>query len=194
MKRILIINGHEWYPNSQGRLNEKLTNHIKKRLAGSYELKETIIDQGYLIEEEQEKYKWADCIIYQTPIFWFSIPGKLKTYFDRVIKSGVCFEQSEQYGRGGLFKDKHYMLSTTWSAPADQFNSHGGFFEGKSLDDVLFPLHRTHAFIGMKPLKTFSLHRVAKQPELPEWLTYLDIHLQEVFDLPKQKQQAPNIL
>ncbi|WP_017471246.1 NAD(P)H-dependent oxidoreductase [Amphibacillus jilinensis] len=183
MKRILIINGHQFYPNSKGRLNRTLTEHMKSFLEStlSHEVKLTIIDDGYLIEEEQEKFKWADCVIYQTPIYWFSIPGKLKTYFDQVLKSGVFFESHQHYGQGGLMVNKHYMLSTTWNAPADQFLTHGGFFEGKSVDEALFHLHRLHAFIGMKSLKSFALFNVIKQPNVDQSLNLLTLHLDEVF-------------
>lgn len=181
MKNILIINGHQTYPHSQGELNETIFNRIVEKLSSKYQIKTTRVDDGYLVEEEQDKFQWADCIIYQTPIYWFSVPGKLKTYFDQVYKSGIFFKKGEQYGQGGLFKDKRYMFSTTWSAPEDQFATHAGFFEGKNVDEALFHLHRTQAYLGMRPFKSFAIHNVVKNPELPTYLSKLDDHLEEFF-------------
>ncbi|WP_067839565.1 NAD(P)H-dependent oxidoreductase [Amphibacillus sediminis] len=183
MERIFIINGHQYYPHSQGLLNKTITEHMVKRLSAKYQVKVTYVDQGYLVTEEQDKFIWADCVIYQTPIFWFSIPGKFKQYFDQVLKSGVFYKRQDRYGQGGLLTDKFYMLSTTWSAPEDQFATHGGFFEGRSLDEALFHLHRMQAYIGMRRLKTFALYNVVREPDIKKGLVLLDQHLEEVFDL-----------
>lgn len=181
MKNILIINGHEAYPHSQGRLNDTLFQHMIKKLSKKYEIQTTHVDEGYLVEEEHRKFLWADCVIYQTPIYWFSVPGKFKTYFDRVYKAGVFFERGTAYGQGGLLNGKHYMFSTTWGAPADQFSTHAGFFQGRDLDDALFPLHRMQAYVGMRQLKTFSVHSVKKDPDVDSFLIKLDQHLDENF-------------
>ncbi|MCZ0704352.1 modulator of drug activity B [Natronobacillus azotifigens] len=181
MKNIFIINGHQAYPNSPGDLNRTIFDEMVKKLATKYHVQTTIVDEGYLLDEEREKFQWADYIIYQTPIFWFSIPGKFKTYFDQVYKSGIFFKGDKGYGQGGLFIDKRYMFSTTWNAPEDQFSTHAGFFQGKNVDEALFHLHRTQAFLGMKPFKTFSVHNVVKKPEVDKYLVDLDKHLEEIF-------------
>ncbi|MGX1724816.1 NAD(P)H-dependent oxidoreductase, partial [Bacillus haynesii] len=79
--------------------------------------------------------------------------------------------------------DKKYMFSTTWNAPKDVFSKAGTFFEGKSLDEALFHLHKMQEFVGMKPLKTFSAHDVISNPQVDQYLADLDAHLKEVFSI-----------
>lgn len=182
MKHILIINGHQKYPHSKGDLNHTIFQAITKKLETVYQIDTTIVDQGYDVTEEQKKFKWADSIIFQTPIYWFSVPGKFKTYFEQIYKRDLFFTGGKGYGRGGLLTDKQYMFSTTWGAPEEAFLNESEFFDGKAIDDVLLPLHKTQEFVGMKQLKTFSVHKV-KTPDIKAYLQKLDKHLDDVFDL-----------
>lgn len=183
MKNILIINGHEKYPFAQGKLNQTLTEKMIELLKDNYNLKLTTIENGYEIEEEINKFKWADIIIFQHPIFWFGLPGKFKTYIDQIYQYGIFFAGGETYGSGGLFTSKKYMLSTTWNAPETVFNDKNQFLEGKSLDDVLFNIHKIHQFCGMTPLKSFSCHNVIIAPNINRYLNELQNHIEEVFEL-----------
>ncbi|MBP3041067.1 NAD(P)H-dependent oxidoreductase [Bacillaceae bacterium Marseille-Q3522] len=183
MENVLIINGHETYPSSQGKLNETVFSSLVEKLSPHYKVKTTVIADGYQVEEEGEKFNWADIIIFQTPVFWFSIPGTFKTYIDKVYQYGLFFSGSETYGRGGLFTDKKYMLSTTWNAPADVFSNPEQFFNGKTVDDIFLPFHKTQEFCGLKQLKSFSLHDVIKNPDIEQDLKALDKHLKEVFSI-----------
>ena len=180
MKNILIINGHEAYPHARGQLNHTIFTAMADKLSEKYEVKKTVVADGYQIPEEHEKFKWADAVIYQTPVYWFSVPALFKKYIDEIYEYGLFYQGSEDYGRGGLFTDKKYMFSTTWNAPKDVFSKAGTFFEGKSLDEALFHLHKMQEFIGMKPLKTFSVHDVISNPQVDQYLADLDAHLKEV--------------
>src|SRR6478735_12840799 len=85
-------------------------------LTDQFDIKTTVVDKGYEVEEEIEKWLWADVVIMQTPIYWFSIPGKFKQYIDCVYMDNIFFKGSSQYGRGGLLTGKKYMFSLTWNA------------------------------------------------------------------------------
>ncbi|SHE34815.1 modulator of drug activity B [Seinonella peptonophila] len=181
MKRIFIINGYESYPNATGRLNQTIVNHMTDQLSSSYEIKTTVVANGYIPEEESDKFRWADVVIFQSPVFWFSLPGAFKTYIDKVYEYGVFFKGSQTYGGGGLFTDKQYMLSLTWNATSEVFSNPGQFFEGKDVDEVMFHFHKIQEYVGMKPLPTFSLHDVVRNPDIDSFLKKLDEHLREVF-------------
>ncbi|MDT8977583.1 NAD(P)H-dependent oxidoreductase [Paenibacillus sp. chi10] len=181
MKNILIINGHQQYRSSEGKLNNTLMENMVRVLRPHHNVNTTVIQNGYNIEEEQKKFYWADVVIYQTPIYWFSVPGLLKTYMDEVYAYGTFFTGSDQYGEGGLLTDKKYMLSTTWNAPSSAFESNDQFFEGEGLDNVLSHLHRIHKFLGMKPLTSFSCYDVVKNPNIDHYIANLEQHLMEVF-------------
>lgn len=181
MKNILIINGHEKYPFAQGLLNRTLVEKMVELLKDNYNLKLTTVDEGYIIEEEIEKFKWADIIIFQHPIFWFGLPGKFKTYIDQVYQYGIFFAGGEKYGGGGLLTSKKYMLSTTWNAPESVFNDKTQFLDGKSLDEALYNIHKIHQFCGMTPMKSFSCHNVILAPNIEKYLSDLAKHLKENF-------------
>ncbi|PEZ09006.1 flavodoxin [Bacillus sp. AFS018417] len=183
MNNILIINGHQTYRSAEGKLNKTLTDNMVNALGTKNNVQTTVIQNGYDIEEEQSKFLWADIVIYQTPIYWFNVPGLLKTYMDEIYAYGLFFKGSEQYGRGGLLTDKYYMFSTTWNAPEKAFNDPAQFFGGKSLEETLSHLHQMQEFIGMKPLKSFACYDVIKNPDVDKFVSELNTHLEEVLPL-----------
>ncbi|XP_014849391.1 PREDICTED: ribosyldihydronicotinamide dehydrogenase [quinone]-like [Poecilia mexicana] len=80
-------------------------------------------EQGRLsddITKEQSKLTEADLVIFQFPMYWFSVPGILKGWFDRVLTNGFAFSQKKPYGLQ-TFKDKKVMLSVTTGSPESMF-------------------------------------------------------------------------
>ncbi len=183
MKKALIINGHQKFPYNEGRLNQTLMNEIAECLKDEFDLKMTILQKGWNVEEEIQKFQWADIIIFQTPVYWFSVPALLKQYLEEVYQHGLFFKGSNDYGSGGLLINKKYMLSTTWNAPKEAFNNPMGFFKGLSVDDILISFHETQRFVGMKALPSFSCHNVVHQPNIQEYLNSLRKHLHTVFNV-----------
>lgn len=176
---ILVINGHKFYTYAQGRLNQTLFNEIVRTLSFNNEVKTTVVEQGYEPNEEIEKFKWADLIIFQTPVNWFSAPWILKKYIDEVYAHGVFYTGSAEYGNGGLFKNKYYMYSLTWNATCDAFSDSRGFFDGRDEDDIIIALHKLQEFCAMKKVKTFSVHDVVHNPNIPGYLKQLNAHLEK---------------
>ncbi|ARV47250.1 NAD(P)H-dependent oxidoreductase [Bacillus mojavensis] len=184
MKNILVINAHEYHEMAKGQLNQTLTERMVDKLSPFYNVKTTIVEKNYDIKEEQEKFKWADIIIIQTPVYWYNYPAAFKKYIDTVYEHGVFYRGTDTYGAGGLLEGRQYMLSVTWGAGEEVFNNpiDQPFFEGKGVDEVLIAMHKTQQFIGLKPLKTLSNHS-ALQPDIEKILEYTDKHLEEVFSL-----------
>ncbi|WP_232698063.1 NAD(P)H-dependent oxidoreductase [Brevibacillus daliensis] len=183
MKNILVINGHQKYGSTGGQLNQTLADVMVHYLSETNRVQTTTIQDGYNIEEEQQKFLRADVIIYQTPIYWFSVPGLFKTYMDEVYTYGLFFKGADEYGRGGLLTDKQYMFSTTWNAPKQAFMDPFQFFGGKSLDEALDHLHRAQAYLGMKPLKSYGCYDVMKNPDIDRFVSGLKAHLKEELHL-----------
>ena len=185
MENILIINGHEHYKHSKGDLNKTLFNHIVEKLSLNHKVKTSILQYGFDKENEQEKVKWANYVIYQTPIYNYSIPAIFKKYIDETHEHGVYFRgNTEEYGiGGGLLLEKKYMFSTTWNAPSTAFNDPDKFFEGRSVDDIIFHLHLSHKYAGMEKLKTFSCFDVKKNPDIDLYLDSLTVHLEQYFNI-----------
>ncbi|MBK5145729.1 NAD(P)H-dependent oxidoreductase [Budviciaceae bacterium BWR-B9] len=192
MSKILIINAMKKFAHSNGELNLTLHHAAADFLRQTgHEVKETIIDHGYVVEDEIEKYLWADTVIYQQPGWWMGTPWILKKYIDEVFTEGhgrlyasdgrSRSDASKKYGSGGLIQGKTYMLSVTWNAPQEAFDDPSQFFEGAGVDGVYLPFHKANQFLGMKPLPTFLCVDVMKQPDVENNLKRLREHLTTVF-------------
>ncbi|APW65580.1 MULTISPECIES: NAD(P)H-dependent oxidoreductase [Arcobacteraceae] len=172
MKNVLIINGHQYYDVvALGELTKKYVNKADEFLKNNnFEVKHTHIEKGYDIEEEGKKFKWADYIILQFPVYWMGLPWITKKYFDEVLVQGVQYandgrsrtDASKTYGSGGLLQGKKYMLSLTYNCPFCEFDNKNGFFDGLSLDQAHISTHKIFQFCGLKPLKTYSVHDIFK--------------------------------
>ena len=191
-KNVLLINGHQFWEISKGELNKSLIELAKNHLlAKDYSVKMTHIDDNYDAKEEVDKMMWADFIIFQTPVYWFSIPWGFKKYIDEVYMAGygIMFdddgrtttEPEKNYGTGGLMLGKKYMLSTTWNAPRGAFNDKAEIFEGKDEDGVFFYFHKAQQFVGMEHLPAFACYDVLKNPNIEADFKRYEKHLNELF-------------
>lgn len=176
---FLIINGHKYYPFSQGRLNRTLFEKIVEIISQDNDVQTTIVENGYNVDEEIEKFMRANKIIFQTPVNWFSFPGILKSYFDEVYRYGDFYGPSEVYGNGGRLTDKKYMYSLTCNSPYDSFFQYGKFYDGRSVDDVFIAMHKLQQYSGLQKIKTFVCFDVIKNPNVPLFLSNLEEHLRK---------------
>lgn len=184
MKNIFIIGAYKLTPYTNGKLNETLFKYMLEKFDNHFEIATTTIATEYNIDKEVEKFNRADNVIFQTPIFWFSLPGALKVYIDDVFKYGIFYKGSEKpYGENGLLKNKKYMFSLTWNAPESAFanKNANSFFQNKSVDEIIIAIHKTMQFVGMKPLETFNAFDVIHKPDIEKYLKEFDNHLERVF-------------
>ncbi|UCZ85130.1 NAD(P)H-dependent oxidoreductase [Pseudomonas sp. L5B5] len=104
------------------------------------------------IQGELDKLLWADLLILNFPVFWFSVPAMLKGWIDRVLVSGVCYGGKRFYDQGGLV-GKKALLSLTLGGREHMFGE--GAIHGP-LEDMLRPLLRgTLAYVGCQVLEPF---------------------------------------
>ena len=142
----------------------------------------TVIDEGYDPAKETGKFKQADVVIFQYPVYWFTFPASVKQYLDDVYAYGQFFGFAEgPYGSGGLMKGKKFMLSSTWNAPSDAFADADGFFEGMTVDQAQVGMRKTHQFCGFDELPHFSCHNVIQKPDFEADRIRFQKHLQQVF-------------
>jgi NAD(P)H dehydrogenase (quinone) len=90
------------------------------------------------IEREQQKVEWCDLMIWQFPLWWFTVPGILKGWVDRVFAMGRFYGDNKFY-EAGMFKGKKAVLSLTAGASEDAYLKNG--LHG-DLYGVLKPVHR----------------------------------------------------
>lgn len=175
MKKVLIINGHQRYENiAEGNLNKEYIKTANEFLQSKgFEIQNSIIDEDYDINEELKKFDWADCILLQYPVYWMGLPWKTKKYIDEVLMAGTgtitykndgrsSKDSSKKYGSGGLMNNKKYMLSLTYNCPKSEFDNKEGFFEGLSLDEANYAVHKIFQFCGVEKTNTYSVHDIFK--------------------------------
>ena len=194
MSKILIINAHEYYPFSEGRLNHALVEKAAQTLlAKGHAVQTTTMKDDYDVATELEKHQWADVVLLQTPVNWMGVPWSFKKYMDFVYTAGMegtlcngdgrsLSDPTRQYGAGGTLTGTKYMISLTFNAPKEAFDDPGQYLlKGRSEDDLMFPMHMNFRFFGMEPLETFACHDVMKNPDIENDLIRFEAHLNEHF-------------
>ena len=194
MSNILIINAHHKYPFSEGRLNGALVQMADELLkAKGHETRIVNIDEEWNVETELENHQWADKILLQSPVNWMGVPWTFKKYMDEVYTAGMGGQlcngdgrhedaPKKNYGAGGTLTGKNYMLSLTFNAPKESFDDEDEYlFQGKSVDDLFFPMHMNFRFFGMKALPTFASFDVMKNAEAESDFKRFSTHIEENF-------------
>ena len=205
MSKVLILNAHHYYPFAEGKLNQSLVEKARQALEEmGHEIRVVETQSDYDVNQELENHQWADAIILQSPVNWMGVPWSFKKYMDDVYTAGMggqlcngdgrtAAEPMKNYGAGGTLVGKRYMLSLTFNAPSEAFNDDEEYlFQGKGVDDLLFPMHMNLRFFGMQPIETFACYDVMKNPEIENDFKRFEAHLQVHFrsDTDEQRLSA----
>ncbi|HGM5489479.1 TPA: NAD(P)H-dependent oxidoreductase [Serratia fonticola] len=122
------------------------------------------------ITREQEKLLWADTVILQFPLWWFSMPAILKGWVERVYAYGFAYGVGEhsdkhwgdRYGEGTLAGKRAMLLVTTggWEPHYSPRGING------PIEDILFPIHHGILFYpGFDVLPPFVAYRTDRFDE-----------------------------
>ena len=109
-----------------------------------------------------EQRKVLDCqlLIFQFPLWWFSMPAILKGWVDRVLTMGFAYDQDGRWYEHGGLKGRRAMLSLTTGDPASCFTPRG--IHG-DIDSILWPIQRaTLSHCGFEVLPPFVAYAVAR--------------------------------
>ncbi|AIY40528.1 NAD(P)H oxidoreductase YRKL [Collimonas arenae] len=116
---------------------------------------------------EQEKLLWADAVILQFPLWWFSMPAILKGWVERVYAYGFAYGVGEhsdarwgdRYGEG-MLAGKRAMLVVTTGGWESHYSPRG--INGP-INDILFPIqHGILYYPGFDVLPPFVVYRTGK--------------------------------
>lgn len=129
------------------------------------------------INEEQDKLEWCDLMIWQFPLWWFSVPGIMKGWVDRVFAMGRVYGSGRIYDTG-VFIGKRALLSLTTGGPQEDYIDGG--LQG-DLTGILRPILRgILQFTGFSVLQPHVVHGPARMSaddrhlELERWQSRLD--------------------
>lgn len=119
------------------------------------------------VAAEQEKLLWADAVILQFPLWWFSMPAILKGWVERVYAYGFAYGRGEhsdrhwgdRYGEG-LMAGKRAMLVVTAGGWATHYGPRG---VSGPIDDLLFPIHHGILYYpGFQVIPPFVTYRIGR--------------------------------
>jgi NAD(P)H dehydrogenase (quinone) len=119
------------------------------------------------IAAEQDKLRWADVLILQFPLWWFSMPAILKGWVDRVYAYGFAYGVGEhsdarwgdRYGEGSM-AGKRAMLVVTMGGWESHYGPRG--INGP-IDDLLFPIqHGILHYPGFTVLPPHLVYRTSR--------------------------------
>jgi NAD(P)H dehydrogenase (quinone) len=122
------------------------------------------------IEIEQDKMRWADALILQFPMWWFSMPAIMKGWVERVYAYGFGYGVGEhsashwgdRYGEG-MMKGKRAMIVTTTGGWESHYAPRG--INGP-IDDVLFHIQHGMLFYpGFDVLPPYVLYQTSRMDE-----------------------------
>ncbi|PKO94137.1 MAG: NAD(P)H dehydrogenase [Betaproteobacteria bacterium HGW-Betaproteobacteria-10] len=134
------------------------------------------------IQTEIAKVDWCDLLIFNFPVFWFSVPAILKGWIDRVFVSGHFYGGKRFYDQGGM-RGKKAMLTLSLGGQPHMFGPvaiHG------EMDILLRPIMRgALAYCGFTVLPPHVAYHVpyVSQKEREKMLKNYSAHLLQLDQL-----------
>ena len=135
MKNILVISGHPDL--SQSVASATILDQISQQLPAAEirRLDSLYPTQAFDIAAEQQALLNADIIVWQFPFSWYSLPGLMKSWLDKVFLHGFS------HGSTAKLAGKKLLLSFTTGGPQEVYSAEG-FFK-HTVDDYLTQFETT---------------------------------------------------
>lgn len=150
MTKILILFAHPLYEKS--RIHKALKKAIPETSDITFrDLYELYPDFNINIKQEQQLLTDHDIIIWQHPVYWYSVPPLLKQWIDMVLEFGWA------YGPGGdKLKGKSVMNVVSAGGQRTVYNPEGR--NRFTVRQFFAPLDQTVMLCNMKYLAPFVVH------------------------------------
>lgn len=108
------------------------------------------------VAEEQAALLRAKVVVWQHPMYWYSVPSLLKHWFDKVLSRGFA------YGKGGeALWGKRCLWACTTGGDEQAFGAQG--MHGRPFREFMPVVEQTALFCGMsweEPFVVYAAHRV----------------------------------
>jgi len=112
------------------------------------------------IQDQQRRLKEADLVIFQFPLWWYSIPAILKGWVERVLGNGFAYDDEHVF-ENGLLKGKRAMLSLTTGATNEELIADSQYTG--SIEQMLKPfIGGVLKFCGIDWVTTFLAPAVSR--------------------------------
>ncbi|WP_437928706.1 NAD(P)H-dependent oxidoreductase [Sorangium sp. So ce291] len=122
------------------------------------------------VAAQQADLRWADAVIFQFPLWWYSMPAILKGWVERVYAYGFAYGVGEHSDRHwgdrfgeGVLQGKRALLIVTAGGWESHYSERG---VNGPIDDLLFPITRgiLH-YPGFDVLPSFVVYRAKKMDD-----------------------------
>ena len=122
------------------------------------------------LRREQDRIQWADVLLFQSPLWWWSFPAILKGWVDRVLSNGFAYGERNLAGKSA-------MLAITAETRASRF-------EPGAANPILDPIETgILRYCGLDVLPAFvapelqSIGDAARRRHLEDYAGHLRTHL-----------------
>ena len=114
------------------------------------------------VEAEQDALMRASLVVWLHPLYWYSVPGLQKHWFNKVLANGWA------YGEAHALSGKRCLWACTTGGEAGAYAAAG--VHGQGFADFVAPIERTARFCRMQWLAPFIVHaaEALPQPRLAE--------------------------
>lgn len=137
------------------------------------------------VDVEQERLLGHDIILFQHPLFWYSVPSLVKEWIDLVLEHGFAF------GLGGdKLNNKYWMHALSAAGPKDAYTPSG--YQHYPMRTFLTPFEQTARLCHMQFLAPYILYSSLTCDEKNEiadhvegYRTLLDALCNDSFDTEK---------
>ena len=156
MKNVLIVSGHRELDTSIA--NQTILSEVAQALpeAEIRRLDTLYPNYQFDIETEQSAILKADVIVFQFPFSWYSVPGLMKLWIDKVFVHGFAHGSSAKIG------GKKLIVSFTTGAPEAVYQK-DGFFK-HTVEDYLPQFETFATLCGLDYTLVVSVMSVVRKP------------------------------
>lgn len=155
-RNILILFAHTYWENSK--INKTLLNEAAKiKGVKIHNLTETYPDSKIDAQKEVELLKWADKIIMQFPLFWYSTPSLLKEWEDEVL---VKIDAMDMQTKSKTLSGKTFQIITTAGGKAQSYDGR----HGATIKQLLLPIYHTFGYLNATPKDPYAIYDVGNIP------------------------------
>lgn len=142
MKKTLVIASHTYF--DQSTATAAILNKLSEVPQVTVRNLDTIYtDYNVDAATEQQLLLDADVVVFQFPLFWYSVPSLMKRWLDDVFSYGFAFGSS-----GDKLKGKKVIISVTTGGPEEGYSATG--YNGHTIYELLLPLRQTFNLAQME--------------------------------------------
>ena len=145
MENILVVTGHTHENNSVG--NKEIIKLLKTKYSNAKFDNLTKLYPNYKIdiEKEREKLLWADIIIIQSPLFWYSMTSLIMKWLEDVFEHGWAYGS-----KGHALDEKKVIIGITAGSSIEDYTKGGKM--GITVDEIMKPIKLIFKFCRMNYL------------------------------------------